>query len=41
MLITDTEIWKNIKTFQGYQVSNFGNVRSLDRTRKGKNNTLA
>lgn len=41
ILITDTEIWKNIKTFQGYQVSNFGNVRSLDRTRKGKNNTLA
>ena len=27
------EIWKNIKNYEGlYQVSNFGNVRSLDRS---------
>lgn len=34
------EIWKNIKGFEGlYQISNFGNVKSLDRTVKviGKN----
>ena len=35
------EIWKNLEKFQGYQVSNLGNVRSIDRYRKGKNNTLA
>ena len=29
------EIWKNIKGFEGlYQISNFGNVKSLDRTVK-------
>ena len=25
------EIWKDIEGFEGYQVSNLGNVRSLDR----------
>lgn len=27
----DGEIWRDIKKFKGYQVSNFGRVRSLDR----------
>ena len=28
----EVEIWKDIKTFEGkYQISSFGNVRSLDR----------
>lgn len=32
-----TEIWRDIKGYEGiYQVSNFGNVRSLDRYGKGK-----
>ena len=34
------EVWKNIEGFEGlYQISNFGNVKSLDRTVKviGKN----
>jgi hypothetical protein len=35
------EIWKNLEKFEGYQVSNLGNIRSVDRYRKGKNNTLA
>lgn len=25
------EVWKDIKNFKGYQVSNFGNIRSVDR----------
>lgn len=33
------EIWKDIPKYEGlYQVSNFGNVKSLDRIVKGKNN---
>lgn len=33
------EIWKDIKGYEGfYQISNFGNVRSLDRKIKYKNN---
>jgi len=32
------EIWRDIKDYEGYyQVSNLGNVRSLDRTLKNKN----
>lgn len=30
------EEWKDIPNFEGYQVSTFGNVKSLDRFRKGK-----
>lgn len=34
------EIWKNIKGYEGaYQISNLGNVRSLDRYVKDKNRT--
>ena len=33
-----TEIWKDIEGYEGYQVSNLGRVRSVDRTRIcGKN----
>jgi hypothetical protein len=33
------EVWKDIKDYEGiYQVSNFGNVKSLSRTVLGKNN---
>jgi hypothetical protein len=32
------EIWKDIKGYEGrYQVSNFGNIKSLARMRRGKN----
>lgn len=35
------EIWKNIKGFDDkYQVSNLGRVKSVSRTRKGKNNSI-
>jgi hypothetical protein len=35
------EIWVDIADFEGrYQISNFGRVKSLSRTRKGKNNCL-
>lgn len=34
------EIWKDIKGFEGYQVSNLGRVKSLERFRKGKNGSL-
>ena len=31
-----SEIWKNIKSYEGlYQISNLGNVRSLDRVIEG------
>lgn len=34
------EIWKDVKGYEGmYQVSNYGNVRGLDRYRISKNNT--
>lgn len=40
----DIEIWKDIEDYEGlYQISNFGNVKSLDRTifhKKGFNITL-
>jgi len=29
---TNIEIWKDIEGFDGYQVSNLGNVKSIDRT---------
>jgi NUMOD4 motif len=32
-----TEIWKNIAGFDGYEVSNLGKVRSVDRTISTKN----
>ena len=34
--ICDFEEWKDVPNFEGYQVSSFGNVKSLDRFRKGK-----
>ena len=35
-----TEIWKDIKGYEGkYQVSNLGNVKSLERFRNGKSNS--
>ena len=35
------EIWKSIKGYEGYyEISNFGNVRSLDRNVKGKDGKL-
>ena len=35
------EIWKDIKGYEnGYQVSNYGNVRSLDRETINKNGTI-
>lgn len=35
------EIWKDIKGFEGlYQVSNLGQVKSLERFRKGENGSL-
>ena len=35
------EIWVDITGYEGkYQVSNFGRIKSLARTRKGKNNGL-
>lgn len=34
------EVWRDIKGFENkYQVSNLGRVKSLERTRKGKNNS--
>ena len=34
------EVWKDIEDFEGlYQVSNFGRVKSLERTRKGIKNS--
>jgi len=40
ILITCQEIWKNIPEFEGlYQVSNFGNVKSLERITKNKQGT--
>lgn len=35
------EIWKDIKGYEGlYQVSNFGRVLSINRTRKGRYNSI-
>jgi hypothetical protein len=31
------EIWKNIENYEGYQISNFGNVKSLSKKIKCKN----
>lgn len=37
----ETEIWKDIKGFEGlYRVSNLGRVKSLERFRKGENDSL-
>lgn len=35
------EIWKDIKDFEGHQVSNFGRVRSLNYNRTGKTKVLS
>lgn len=32
------EIWKNIKGFSKYQISNFGNVRKINKEGKYVNN---
>lgn len=37
----EKEIWKNIKYFKGYQVSNFGNVKNLNFHRSGKEGLLS
>lgn len=38
ILVMEKEIWKDIQGFEGlYQVSNTGKVKSLERTRLGKN----
>src|SRR6478735_2179147 len=38
----ENEIWKSIEGYEGtYEVSNIGRVRSLDRTRKALNNSVA
>lgn len=35
------EIWKDVKGFKGYyQISNLGNLKSLDRYQKGKGGTM-
>lgn len=34
------EIWKNIEGYPGYQVSNLGRVKSLDRMVKGKHDSM-
>ena len=35
------EIWKDIKNYEGlYQISNMGRVKSLERTKKGRGNTI-
>ena len=36
----EKEIWKDIPNYEGYQVSNLGRVKSLERFRKGKNDCL-
>lgn len=39
--IVDNEVWKDIKDYEGlYQVSNMGNVRSMDRTTIGKHGKI-
>lgn len=41
MEILEKEIWKPINNYEGYyEVSNLGNVRSIDRIVKNKNNTV-
>lgn len=40
-MIIENEIWKDIPGYEGYyQVSNYGNFRSLNRIIKYKNNGL-
>lgn len=40
-MIEEIEIWKDIEGYEGlYQVSNFGNVKSLNYNRSGKENIL-
>lgn len=34
------EVWKNIKGYEGYQISNLGRVKSLARLKKGKGNGM-
>lgn len=38
--IIESEIWKDVKDFEGYQVSNLGRVRSLERPIYRKNGRL-
>ena len=40
MKILEKEIWKDLPNYEGYQVSNLGRVKSLKRSRKGKNGSL-
>ena len=40
MKILEKEIWRDIPNYEGYQVSNLGRVKSLERLRKGKNDSL-
>lgn len=40
MKILEKEIWRDIPNYEGYQVSNFGRIKSLERLRKGKNGSL-
>ena len=39
-ILEKEEIWKDIPNYEGYQVSNLGRVKSLERFRKGKNDCL-
>lgn len=40
ILVMVNEIWKDIEGYNGlYQISNLGNVKSVERYRKGKNNS--
>lgn len=41
ILITCQEIWKDLESFPGYQVSTLGSVKSVNRFRKTKGNYLA
>ena len=36
----EKEVWRDIPNYEGYQVSNLGRVKSLKRSRKGKNGSL-
>lgn len=36
----EEEVWRDIDGYEGYQVSNLGNVRSLDRTVKKEDGTV-